>query len=70
MMRNDKLERADAVQAAARIWTNMTENERYGVRFGLFPAKAMTADDVKHIEPRLLSVALMDIAEKNGGMIA
>lgn len=56
----------------------MDANERRGVRFGLFPAGKMktaeadlaadgfTSRDIG----RLLSIALMEIAEKNGGMIA
>jgi len=70
MEKDYRLRRAEAAQAAEKIWAGMTDNERHGVRFGLFPAKTMTNHDYAHIEPRLLTVALMDIAQKNGGMIA
>jgi hypothetical protein len=59
------------------MWEGMTPNERAGVRFGLFPAVKMrdaerelsTAHDKRDL-PRLLSVALMDCATRDGGMRA
>ena len=67
---DSKLDRAEAQQAAAELWQGFTANEKHGVRFGLFPAKKMRDPKYAHIEGRLLSLALMDIAEKNGGMRA
>jgi hypothetical protein len=67
-MRDERLE-----ALAQNVWDAMTENERTGVRFGLFPAKAMEAAEVvmkaQGIKGRL-SVALMTIASTNGGMRA
>ena len=70
MGRNYQLDRAEARQAAGELWNGFTDNEKHGVRFGLFPYDKMTDPKYAHIESRLLAVALMDIAEKNGGMRA
>lgn len=64
------LERAEAAQAAQQIWNGMTSNEKAGVRFGLFPAAKMQDGSVSHIDGRLLAVALMECAQRTGGMIA
>ncbi len=55
---------------AGLIWGAMTENERTGVRFGLFPADKMLPAEKAGYNVKDLSVALMEIATKNGGMIA
>ncbi|MHC4180235.1 MAG: hypothetical protein ACYSWU_22245 [Planctomycetota bacterium] len=64
-----KLSRAEAAQAAAELWESFDDNQKHGVRFGLFPAGAMQDPKYAHIESRRLSVALMDCAERDGGMI-
>lgn len=69
-MRETSLDRDEAQQAAVELWTGFTANERSAVRFGMFPADKMTDPKYAHIEGRLLAVALMKIAEKNGGMIS
>lgn len=51
---------------ALKLWEQMNESERTGVRFGLFPARLFDAKKDNHD----LVVALMDIASKNGGMRA
>jgi hypothetical protein len=73
-----KLDQARATQKAQAIWNLMDANERRAVRFGLFPASKMQAAETELAADgftsrdigRLLSIALMEIAEKNGGMIA
>jgi len=42
-----------------------------GVRFGLFPAELMVAAEKKYaVDSRELSIALMDCAQRDGGMRA
>jgi hypothetical protein len=65
-----KLERAEAKQVAYHMWQDMTESEHTLVRFGMFPAHRMQDESVRHIDGHLLAVALMEIAEACGGMIA
>lgn len=58
-------------EKAKAVWDAMTPNERAGVRFGMFPAGKMDAAEKEGFTGRKkLSVALMDLAEKNGGMRA
>ena len=59
--------------AAKRTWAAMDQNQKTGVRFGLFPAEIMR--DLEAQFPgrdavRMLSVALMECASKDGGMRA
>ena len=54
---------------AAAIWQAMDRNARQGVRFGLFPAEVMAEGEGEGYDGRLLAIALMDCAEKDGGMI-
>lgn len=55
---------------AEKLWAGFTSSERAMVRFGMFPAAKMReAIDQGH-DSRELSVALMKLAEKNGGMRA
>jgi len=54
---------------AASIWRAMDRNARHGVRFGLFPADIVAEAEREGFEGRLLAIALMECAEKDGGMI-
>jgi len=54
---------------AAEIWQAMDRNARHGVRFGLFPAEIMAAAERDGHDGRELAIALMDCAEKDGGML-
>ena len=65
-----KLSEAEATQAASELWADFDDNEKTGVRFGMFPAEPMQREKYAHIEGRLLAVALMDCAERDGGMRA
>lgn len=50
----------DQVQIrAAQLWASFDENERHGVRFGLFPASKMDDGDQHRV-----CCALMHLAEK------
>ena len=55
---------------AREIWGNMDENEHTAVRIGMFPAEKMQAAEAEGYNGKDLAVALMDVAKKNGGMIA
>jgi hypothetical protein len=55
---------------AEQMWAEFNDNEKAGVRFGMFPAKPMQAADAEGFDGRLLASALMDVASKNGGMRA
>jgi hypothetical protein len=56
---------------AALVWPTMDDNEKAGVRFGLFPAGRMQeAEKAFGWTPRELACALMDEASRDGGMIA
>jgi hypothetical protein len=57
-------------QKAAKMWEGFDTNQKAAVRFGMFPAKPMQDADKEGFDGRLLAVALMDLASKNGGMIA
>jgi hypothetical protein len=66
----DKFAKLDAALKAAELWNSMTDNERHGIRFGLFPAKIMEAAAKEGFNARELCVALMNCAKKDGGMRA
>lgn len=55
---------------AQEMWAAFSANEGVGIRFGLFPARPMMAADKDGYDGRLLAVALMDCASKNGWMRA
>ena len=57
-------------QAMAKaMWDKMDENEKTGVRIGLFPAGKMAKAVAAGFSIHEISVALMDVAAQNGGMI-
>jgi hypothetical protein len=62
--------RALCAQKAQQLWDGFDENQRAGVRFGMFPAEPMQAAMKEALDSRMLCVALMDVASKNGGMRA
>lgn len=59
---------------AARLWLGFTADEKALVRFGMFPAQKMHEAEAElgatRDGTRLLAVALMDCAKKDGGMRA
>jgi hypothetical protein len=60
----------DATKAkAAAIWKSMNPSERHGVRFGLFPSETMERAEAEGYDDHLISIALMDCAKADGGMI-
>ena len=70
MLEGKNQAQATAAQAAAELWAGFDDNAKTGVRFGMFPAKPMNDPKYKHIEIRLLTVALMNCATRDGGMRA
>ena len=55
---------------ARAMWAAFTDNERHGVRFGMFPGPAITAAENEGFDHHALCVALMDVASERGGMRA
>lgn len=49
-------------EKAQAIWENMTENEKRGVRFGMFPAGKMDEAEKEGFDGQQLAVALMNCA--------
>ena len=69
-LENEKAMRLLCQQKAELMWAAFTDNQKTGCRFGMFPAAEMHAADKEGFDGRLLAVALMDCASKNGGMRA
>jgi hypothetical protein len=65
-------EKQDYKAMAKLMWDGFNENEKTGVRFGLFPSEAMkqAAESWGYTDGRELALALMDEAKKDGGMRA
>ena len=57
-----------AKKTAQEIWDKMDDNQKHGVRFGLFPAEIMREYDDQFKGPEL-AVALMAVAAADGGMV-
>jgi len=62
--------RAETQAKATELWATFDQNEQFGVRFGMFPAKKMQEAEREGFDGRELCVALMAVADKNGGMRA
>lgn len=54
---------------ASALWLRFNDSEKLGVRFGLFPAKAMEEAELQGFNGHQLVCALMDVASRNGGMV-
>jgi hypothetical protein len=67
---NEKTMKLLCAQKAQTMWANFTDNEKTAVRFGMFPAFPMQAAEQEGLDSRLLALALMDVANADGGMIA
>lgn len=59
-----------AFNKAQELWAGMTPSERTGIRFGMFPAAKMQEATEQGHDSRMLTVALMDCAARDGGMQA
>ena len=69
-MSDERLLELLAHDKAKTMWDNFTSNEKAGVRFGMFPAQKMTAATDEGHDSRAMAVAIMKVAEANGGMRA
>jgi hypothetical protein len=58
-----------AAADAERAWSEMTDQEKGIVRFGMIPIR-IHEEYGQSYPARIFSVALMNQAEKHGGMIA
>ena len=52
------------------IWDVMNDSERAGVRIGMFPLHLMTEAEDEGYDSKELCVAIMNVAEAKGGMMA
>ena len=52
---------------ATSIWFQMDTNERYNVRFGLFPAKKVRSAVAEGFNERDICAALAELARRNSG---
>lgn len=68
-MRSEHDQAAHDARAQA-LWESFDANARFGIRFGMFPAKEMAAVEKEGYDGHTISVALMAVASKNGGMRA
>lgn len=57
-------------EKAQQLWESFDDNEKTGVRFGMFPFEKMQAAIQEGYDSHELSVSLMDVASKNGGVRA
>lgn len=55
---------------AAIMWHDFDINEKTGVRFGMFPHAKMQQAAAEGFDGKKLCVALMEIANRDGGMRA
>jgi len=62
--------KGDYVNKAWAMWDSFTDNDKAGCRFGLFPFDKMQAAEKEGYNGKELCVALMSVAERNGGMRA
>ncbi len=54
----------DTDSKAEEMWPNLTESERAGIHFGLFPHDKMTAAAKEGFDCYQLSLSLMRVARK------
>jgi hypothetical protein len=57
-------------QKVREMWEGFDSNEKHGIRFGLFPSKEMREAEKEGYTFRELSLGLMEIASRDGGMRA
>ncbi len=55
---------------AKGMWDAMSNKERTGIRFGMFPSDAMKVAIEEGYDGQQLSVSLMKVAKNNGGMVS
>jgi len=55
---------AEITPKAEAMWAEFDDNEKVGVRFGMFPAPKMAAAEALGYDSHRLAVALMALAEK------
>lgn len=55
---------------ALKLWEEMSQSERTGVRFGLLPSKAMLDAVAEGYDTQILSSCVFKVAKSKGGMVA
>jgi hypothetical protein len=69
-MRLTSEQEAAITPKAEAMWAAFDENEKTGVRFGMFPAVKMREAEALGYDGRRLAMALMALAQRDGGMRA
>lgn len=64
------IHKGDYVNKAYQMWEAFDDNDKAGVRFGMFPFGKMQAAEKEGYDGQKLCVALMSVATQNGGMRA
>jgi hypothetical protein len=59
--------RDSTMPRAMNIWFGLSRDERYAIRFGMFPAKPVRAAVAAGYEELSLCAALAEIARRNSG---
>jgi hypothetical protein len=57
-----KAQESESLQLAKQIWDTLDANERFGCKFGRFPAEKMQPADKPGCDHHRIVVALMDMA--------
>ena len=52
---------------AMRIWFQMDSDERYAIRFGVFPAKRVQVAEAEGCDSLTICKALAELARQNAG---
>lgn len=63
-------EREETRAHAETIWLELDDNAKRGIRFGLFPHDAIKAAEILGYDGKEICIALMNCADKDGGMRA
>ena len=68
--KKEHAEQQEQVTKYAQVqWDKMNDSEKCGVRFGLFPMWQHTEAETDGMPSHEVTCALLDIAQKNGGML-
>jgi hypothetical protein len=57
----------DVMSRAMTMWFQMDTDERYAIRFGMFPAKRVRAAEAEGFDSRKICMALAELARRNAG---
>jgi hypothetical protein len=64
------IDRTLYLKKAQSMWDAMTNSERTGIRFGMFPVLHLQAAKDEGYDGEYLTSALIEVAKTNGGMVS